>query len=66
MTKKQKEQYNVMLTTLRRIAGYQTVEQLRSRADIDYGLDADEAIVYAYENMQAEATSAAKGIRAIK
>ena len=53
-----------MRATLKRIAtGYQTPEQLRRGAEREYGLDASEAIEYAYENMQQEAKNAVKGVR---
>ncbi len=53
-----------MRATLKRIAtGYQTPEQLRRGAEREYGIAADEAIEYAYENMQQEAGNAVKGVR---
>lgn len=49
---------------LRRIArDYQTPEQLRRHAQRDYGLDGDEAIEMAYENLRIEAANAIKGKR---
>lgn len=64
MTPKQKEQYNRMRATLKRIAtGYQTPEQLRRSAMREYGIDGAEAIEYAYENIQQEAKRAVAGVR---
>ena len=64
MTPKQKEQFNTMRATLKKIAtGYQTPEQLRRSAERQYGLDADEAIEYAYENIQQDAKRAVSGVR---
>jgi hypothetical protein len=64
MTPKQKEQFNRMRSTLKRIAtGYQTPAQLCRSAAREYGLDAREAIEYAYENLQQEARNAVKGVR---
>ena len=64
MTPKQKEQFNKMRSTLKRIAtGYQTPDQLRRDAGRGYGLEAEEAIGYAYENIQAEAANAVRGVR---
>ncbi len=64
MTPKQQEQFNNMRATLKRIAtGYKTPEQLRRGAEREYGIAADEAIEYAYENIQQEAKNAVKGVR---
>ena len=64
MTPKQKEQFNRMRATLKRIAnGYQTPEQLRRNAEREYGLDVSEAMEYAYENIQQEAKRAGLGVR---
>lgn len=66
MTPKQREQFNKMRDTLKRIAsGYQTPAQIRRDSEKDYGLPFDEAIEYAYENIQAEARAASKGVQAI-
>jgi hypothetical protein len=42
---------------------YQTSEQLRRTAEKDYGLDAEEAIEYAYDNVRWDAERAIKGKR---
>lgn len=43
---------------LRRIATYQTPDQLRQNATSDYGLNYEEALEMAYENIQQEAKAA--------
>ena len=50
---------------LRRIAkDYQSSEQIKRRGVKDWGLDDPcEALEYAYENLQAEAANAIKGLR---
>ena len=66
MTPKQKEQFNRMRNTLMRIASeYQTPDQLRRSSERGYGIHADEAIGYAYENIQSEAKFAVKGVKAV-
>ena len=65
LTTKQKEQFNRMRATLKRIAtGYMTPAQIQR--DKDSGLDYVEYLEYAYENIQAEAKIACKGAREIK
>ena len=44
----------------------QTPKQLRRDSEKDWGLDYDEALEMAYENIQNDAATAVKGIRAIK
>ena len=48
---------------LRRILRYQTPEQLRRHCEKQYGLEFEEAIQMAYENIQGEAQSALRGYR---
>lgn len=48
---------------LKRIAAYDPPERIRRNSGRDYGLDADEAIEYAYENVIFEAKNATKGVR---
>ena len=63
MTPLQKEQFNKMRLTLKRIAaGYETPERLRKSAE-SVGLSPEEAIEYAYENIQREAMIAVRGVR---
>lgn len=67
MTKRQIQQFNAMRRALINISkGYQTPKQLRKDSERDYGLDFDEAIEMAYENIQEEARVAVKSVRAIK
>ena len=66
MTPKQKENYNRMLHTLKRISTYRTPEQLRRNSEREYGISVEEALEYAYENIQQEAKYATNGIRPIK
>jgi len=64
MTQKQKEQFNKMRNTLKRIAtGYMTPAQIQR--DKEAGLDCEEYLDYAYENIQAEAKAACKNVREI-
>lgn len=56
--------YTRMYVALKRICAYQTPDQIRRSAKKQWGLDdADEAIGYAYENIQSEAKSGIKGVR---
>lgn len=48
---------------LKRITCYDTPSKLRKRSERDYGLQGDEAIEYAYENVLSEAKQAIKGVR---
>lgn len=48
---------------LKRIAAYMAPEKLRNCSQKQYGLEADEAIEYAYENVLSEAKFAIKGMR---
>lgn len=43
---------------LKRIVNYQTPDQLRQSASDEYGLDYEEALEMAYENIQEEARAA--------
>lgn len=55
-----------LIEQLKRMARYQSVEQLRKNSQKQYGLDAEEAIECAYENLQSEAKlalSLAKRVR---
>lgn len=67
ITETKKKQFNKMLNALKKISrGYQTPEQLRKASQGDFGLDFDEAIEMAYENIQSEAKQACKGISELK
>lgn len=48
---------------LKRISKYMNPEELRRVSEKKYGLDGDEAIEMAYENVLNEARSAIKGLR---
>ena len=48
---------------LKRITRYQSPDHLRRTAERKYGLDGDEALEMAYENVLNEARSAIKGLR---
>lgn len=48
---------------LLRISRYTPPAKLRKSAEREYGLDPDEAIEMAYENVIAEAKAAIKGVR---
>lgn len=53
-----------MYAALERIAkGYQTPAQLRKNCKEEWGLGYEESLEMAYENLQAEAKAAIKGVR---
>lgn len=67
MTPKQKEQFNLMRATLRRIAsGYMGPHELRRCAERTFGCSPEEAIAMSYENIQMDAKCAVKGVRELK
>ena len=66
MNATQQTQFNRMLEALRWISnGYQTPAQLRRSAG-SIGLHPGEAVDMAYENIQATAKDAVKGVRVMK
>ena len=66
ISKKQADQFNLMRQTLNRIAkDYQTPTQLRKGCKSDYGLDFEETIEMAYENIQSDAKFACGGVKSI-
>jgi len=66
ITKKQAEQFNRMLYFLTRINKYyMTPAQIEKKGEKMYGLDSHEVLEMAYENIQAEAKHAVKGIKQI-
>ncbi|MCK8494159.1 MULTISPECIES: hypothetical protein [Spirosoma] len=66
MTKKQAEQFNDMLSTLRRIAkGYQSPGQLRKISQRQNRVDYTETLEGSYEKMQQEATECVKGVKTV-
>jgi hypothetical protein len=74
ITQTQALQFNRMRETLRRIGAvkgerttYMTTDQLRNdAAKGDMGIDYEEELEMAYENMQADAKQAVTGIKEIK
>ncbi len=48
---------------LKRITQYSSPEKIRRTAERQYGLQPEEALEYAYENMQQEAVAAIRGKR---
>jgi hypothetical protein len=73
ITQKQAEQFNRMRETLRRIGAvkgelttFLSTDQLRNEAAKgSYGIDYEEELEMAYENMQADAKQTVTGVRAI-
>lgn len=64
MTNDQEIQFNRMLAALKIISeDYQTSEQLRNEGAKQVGLDYEEALEMAYENIQELATRTIKGIK---
>lgn len=67
ITKKQADQFNLMLNALRIIhKEYMNPEKLRRCAEKDFGCSYDEAIEMAYENIQSLAYHNTKGVKPIK
>ncbi len=69
MTKKQIEQFNFMRSQLIRISkDFMTPEHMRKmiKKDGGYGLDYEETLEMAYENIKTAASMAVKGVRVIK
>lgn len=60
ITEKQRQQFNYMFLILTRIKSYQTVEKLRRDSNKDWGIDFEEALEMAYENVLGEAKAGAK------
>ncbi|WP_346236728.1 hypothetical protein ABDK00_014150 [Niabella insulamsoli] len=63
ITEKQKAQFNRMLQALQRIKAYQSPDRLRKNSDKDWGLEYEEALEMAYENMQTDASNGCKSVR---
>lgn len=67
MSKKEKQHFNKMLITLRRISkGYMTPNQLLRNSKKQYGLDYVDALELSYENIKSDASNCIKNIREIK
>lgn len=63
ITKKQAQQFNNMLGILKKIyREYQKPSQIRKDSQKNYGLDFEEAIEMAYENIQNEAKLSVKNV----
>lgn len=63
---KQKIQFNRMLFTLEKIAKeYEKPGKMRKNSEKEYGLDYEECLEMAYENIQSEAAFSIKGIKPI-
>jgi len=65
MTEKQRINYNAMRKALLDIAQSDSTERLRKNSNGDWGLDYEEALEMAYENMQQHAKDCVKGIKHI-
>lgn len=52
-----------LYAALKRIASYQSPERMRRSSQKDWGVDYEECLEMAYENLQQEARSATKGLR---
>lgn len=66
ITERQAHQFNRMRIALIKIAkAYQTPDQLRRNCGKQYGLGYEETLEMSYENLQAEAKAASKGISKI-
>ena len=66
MTPKQKENYNKMVKTLRTITQFQSPEKMQQDSMKDWGLDYEECLEMAYDNIQAIAKENVKGIQLLK
>lgn len=67
MTKKQIEDYNRMYGALLTIAkDYMSVGKLRKEGEKIYGIDYEEVLEMAYENIQELAKAAVKNVKQIK
>jgi hypothetical protein len=67
ITENQRQQFNLMRMALIQIhKDYQTPSQLRRDCKGDYGLEFEETIEMAYENIQHLAKSMVKGVKAIE
>lgn len=66
MTKKERNDFNQMQNALKRIKNYQSINSLRKDSKKDWGLDYEEALEMAYENIQSEAIAGLRGVRKLK
>lgn len=65
MTDNQKQQFNRMLSALKRITKYDSPERLREESMNDYGLDYEEALEMSYDNIQYDAKAAINGVKRV-
>lgn len=66
MTDLQRIQFNNMRNALIVISRkYMTTNQIRKQSEKDYGLDYEEALEMAYENVQSIAKEAVKGVKSV-
>ncbi|MGN6435959.1 MAG: hypothetical protein ACTHMM_05470 [Agriterribacter sp.] len=66
ITEKQRQQFNMMLHTLRKISkDYMSSEKIQKNSDKMYGLDYAEALEMSYDNIQNEAAVSCKGVKPI-
>lgn len=67
MTPKQKSDFNKMRDQLLRISKHtMTTTQLQKDSEKEYGLDYEEALGMAYDNIKWESALVVKGVKAIK
>lgn len=62
MTLNERQNYNQMLEALKKIAAFDTPEQLERNSEGEYGLEYEEALELAYGNIRQIAISATGGI----
>ncbi len=66
ITEKQAQQFNKLLDACLQISkGYQTPQQLQKNSEAEYGLDYEESLEMAYENIQATAKLASHRVKYI-
>lgn len=66
ITENQKAQFNRMRSALLIISReYKSTDQLRRESEKQYGLEYEEALEMAFENIQGEAEFAVKGVKAL-
>lgn len=60
---KQEHDYAQMYLALKRILAYQSPARMRKNSERDWGLNFEECIEMAYENIQQEARNGIRGVR---
>jgi len=65
MTDNEKKHHGIMFSALQKISLYMKVEEIREGSEDEYGLEFEEALEMAYENMQSEAINALEMIKKI-